>query len=258
MIGDKSDQLSRLKSLLPRWFGDVAPLLGALLGGFAYVQAFLFHLIAYAKLQTRVHTATGGWLDLISADFFGSTLPRSTGQSDQSFRTGILTNLLRPRGTRAAVVAALESLTGQTPDIFEPLRVVDTGGYGVPTTGYSAGGRYGSALLPYQAFVTAYRPAGSGVPVVAGYGIPTGAYSTPSRSEYVNLASTLDVVTDSEIYAAIDRVKVAGTIIWTRIVNYADGIGNVVKPPALIRTPTSDSTFASIDSTLLSLDMTIS
>lgn len=217
--GDRSDQLRRLKALLPRWFGDRSATLDALLSGFAYVQAFLFDLIAYAKLQTRVRTATGGWLDLISSDFFGDAVPRLAGQSDSSFRTRIIINLFRKRGTRAAVVAVLEDLTGRTPTIFEPLRVADTGAYAIPTSGYGVAARYGSALLPYQGFVIAYRPLGSGIPYVAGYGIPTGAYSTPSRSAYASLGDALDGISDADIYAAIDSVKVAGTVAWTRIVN---------------------------------------
>jgi hypothetical protein len=215
--GDQSDQVGRLKALLPRWFGDTVPVLSALLAGYGYVQAFLFSLVTYAKLQTRVLTATGGWLDLISADFFGTGLPRIAGQSDASFRNRIIANLFRKRGTRADVIAVLESLTGRTPDVFEPRRVLDTGAYGAPLTGYGAAGGYGSILLPYQAFVTAYRPLGTGIPLISGYNIPAGGYGVPSRAAYGDISTITEPVNASDIFAAIDSVKPAGTIVWARI-----------------------------------------
>lgn len=81
--------------------------------------------------------------------------------------------------------------------------------------GYSVAGAYGSILLPYQAFITAFRPMGQGLPFVSGYGISTGAYSTPSRSAYGQLSG--GDVTDEDIYAAIDATKPIGTVAWTRI-----------------------------------------
>jgi hypothetical protein len=217
--GDRPDQFKRLKSLLPNWFGDQHPVLDALLSGYAYVQAFIFDLIVFARLQTRILTATGGWLDLISADFFGAALPRQPGQSDSAFRTRIIISLFRERGTRAAVIKVLEDLTGRTPIIFEPFRLQDCGAYRAPTSGYGVAGHYGSALLPYQAFVIAFRPLGSGIPLIAGYGVSTGGYHTPSRAAYASLGDALDGVSDADIYAAIDSVHCEGTIAWTRIVN---------------------------------------
>lgn len=217
--GDRADQFRRLKSLLPPWFGDRTPLLDALLGGYAYIQAFLYDLIAFARLQTRIMTATGGWLDLISADFFGNGLPRIAGQTDNSYRTRILINLFRERGTRAAIVKVLTELTGREPSIFEPFRVQDTGGYAMPCCGYGLAGHYGSALLPYQGFVVAFRPLGSGIPLIAGYGVSTGGYSTPSRAAYASLGDALDGVSDDDIFAAIAGVIPAGTVAWTRISN---------------------------------------
>lgn len=81
--------------------------------------------------------------------------------------------------------------------------------------GYGVAGAYGSVLLPYQAFITAFRPNGQGLPFVSGYGISTGAYSAPSRSSYGKLS--VGDVTDADIYAAIDATKPIGTVAWTRI-----------------------------------------
>ncbi len=74
-------------------------------------------------------------------------------------------------------------------------------------------------LLPYQAFVTAFLPAGTGIPYVAGYGTPDGGYGQASQAELASIRMIQDAVTDAEIYAAIDSVKPAGTIVWTHISN---------------------------------------
>src|SRR5947207_74321 len=129
-VGDQQNMLQRLKALIPAtWFGDTSPLLDALLNGLAKAASFSYSLILYATLQTRIKTATDGWLDMISADFFGSSLPRKANQSDASFRNRIVINLFRERATRNAVVKVLTDLTGRAPIIIEPQRPADTGAY---------------------------------------------------------------------------------------------------------------------------------
>lgn len=225
MIGDFSDIFSRLKGKLPtRWFGGVTdsmPLVDGVLSGIATLLSFVYALYSYAKLQTRIATATDGWLDMIAADFFGPAgLLRKAGQSDASYRLVIMANLFREKATRNAIVRILSSLTGRAPTIIEPMRPADTGAYGAPNIGYGMAGAYGSMSLPYQAFVIAYRPvSNAGIASVAGYGIPSGAYATPSRAEYASISMVTGGVTDADIFAAIDAVKPAATIVWTRISN---------------------------------------
>ncbi len=197
MTGDQADQLKRLKSLLPPWFGDTSPLLDAVLTGVSAIQVFVYGLIAYAALQLRIATATGGWLDLIAYDFFGRGLVRAPGQSDDLFRAAIGINLVRPRATRPAIDAVLVAATGRHPAIIEPGRPQDTGGYGKPMMGYGIAGAYGSVVLAAQAFVTAYRP----------------------------FPGTLQV-TDLQIYAAVEATRPAGSIMWVRIVDgFTDPFG---------------------------------
>jgi hypothetical protein len=216
--GDPRDMVSRLKALLPNgWFQDATPVLDGLLNGVANALAFAYSLFTYVRLQTRIGTATDGFLDLISFDFFGTALPRKPQEQDATFRSRILAELLLARATRAGLVRALQILTGRTPLVFEPARPADTGGYNTNSMGYGLAGAYGSVRLPYQAFVTAYRPLTQGVPNIAGYGSPEGAYSTPSQTEYANPSLVLGVITDADIYAAIDSVKPAGTLVWSRI-----------------------------------------
>lgn len=217
MTGDQNDVFLRIKSVLPRWFGSESPLLDALLQGLAGTAAFVYSLYAYARLQTRVLTATDGWLDMIAADFFGTDLQRQANQSDARFRARIIVNLIRERGTRNAIIRVLTDLTGRAPTIYEPQRPLDTGAYSATHSGYGAAGCYGSMLLPYQAFVVARRQASSGIPYVAGYGVSTGGYGVASRGDYASISDVVGFISDDDIYAAIDSVKPIGTTVWTRI-----------------------------------------
>jgi hypothetical protein len=212
---------SRLKAALPqRWFGstsDSMPVVDSVLAAATTALSFIYSLYAYAKLQTRIKTATDGYLDLIAADFFGTSIQRKANQTDASFRATIIANMFRERATRNAIVKVLQDLTGRTPKIIEPKRPADTGAYGGPLIGYGLAGAYGSLQMPYQAFVIAYRPLGTGIPSVAGYGVSTGAYSTASQAEWASLSMIQGAVTDADIYAAIDSVRPAATIVWTNI-----------------------------------------
>jgi len=218
MTGDQADMLARLKAVLPRWFPDSVPILDGILSGLALAASLLYQVIAYADLQVRIKTATDGWLDLIAYDFFGATLVRTSGQSDESLRTRILINLLRERVTRAALVRVLTDVTGRVPIVIEPTRPADCGGYGA-MGGYGSAGAYGSLAVPYWCFVQAFRPASSGIPFVAGYGSTPSGYSRASRGEYASLAMVQGGVTDADIYAAIEAVKPAGMTVWANISN---------------------------------------
>lgn len=215
--GDQTDMLARLKGALPlSWFKDETPTLDALLSGIAWALAFVYGLISYAQLQTRIGTAKDGFLDLISADFFGTSLLRRNAEMDTSYRPRILAQLLREKATRKGMVGMLTTLTGRAPIVFEPERPADTGGWG-GGCGYGVAGGWGSTLLPCQVFVTAFRPTGSGVPNVAGYGCSPAGYGVGSQAEYASLSMVQGAVTDADIYAAVDATKVAGTTAWTRI-----------------------------------------
>lgn len=223
MIGDQNDILQRIKSTLPRWFSDESAVLGGVLVGLSRAWSFAHDLYTYAKQQTRIMTATDGWLDMIAADFFGASIRRAANQTDASFRARIVANLLREKGTRDAIVKVLTDITGRAPRVFEPARPADSGGYGYGA-GYGVAGGYGSLMLPYQAFVTAYRPASSGIPNVAGYGgtvggVGPGGYGVASQLEYASISMIQGAITDADIYAAVDAVAPAGVVVWTQITN---------------------------------------
>lgn len=216
--GDQKDIFNRLKALLPpTWFDANSPFLDGVLTACAQALAWCYSLYVYAKIQTRISTATDGWLDLAAYDFFGTNVQRSAGQSDDLFRNQMKISLFRERGTRQAIIDILEDMTGKTPYIFEPQRPMDTGSYGGPMIGYGVAGGYGSLMLPYQAFVTAYRPSGSGIPYIAGYSSTPSGYSVASRGEYASQSMITGSITDVQVYEAIAAVKMEGTLVWVRL-----------------------------------------
>jgi hypothetical protein len=140
-IGDKDDIVQRQVGVLPPWFPDLAnaPVLKAILGGVGGALAFVFNFYTYAKLQTRIATATSGWLDLIAWDFFGGRFVRRNSELDAGWRLRIVKEILRPRQTRAAITQALQDLTTRTPLILEFFNPQDMGGYDVSIGGYGVG-----------------------------------------------------------------------------------------------------------------------
>lgn len=213
---------------LPRsWFAsDDIPVLRGLLNGLAAPLSWIYQLYAYTLLQMRIGTATGAWIDRISYDFLGNRLPRkkyvdpftgvqTSAENDDTYRARVKAEIMRPRQTRAAIVQALEDLTGKTPQIFEPWNPGDCGAYGMGMMGYGVAGCYGSLELANQIFVTALRPQGSGVPGVGGYGQGQIAYG--QTGEYIDDSQITGPVTDADIYAAVAGVKAGGMTAWVAI-----------------------------------------
>jgi len=229
MIGDRRDIASRLRAVLPtKWFGDATPILDTILNGLGAGWEYVYQLQLYAKQQTRLNTASDLWLDLFAGDFFGSRVQRAAGQSDNAFRVVIQRMLLREHATRPAMTSALLNLTGRMPRIFEPANTADTGGYcslrsqGAPPqgggVGYNVGGGWGSLALPYQCFVTAFRPIENGVAYVSGCGMNGAGYCGGSI-EYANLDLLNGHVSDADILNEITNVAPVGTVAWTNIVS---------------------------------------
>ncbi|MGX7707968.1 hypothetical protein [Methylobacterium sp. Gmos1] len=252
--GDPDDMVARLRALLPPWFPDDDPILDGLLGGIAALLAFTYDLIADLKRQTRIATATGGWLDLIAFDYFGIRFGRRPDEADDAFRPRILKELLRPRATREAIVEALVDLTGRTPLIAEPWNPGDCGAYdvgtmayagsveAVPVSGYDAAlggwdagrfayvvassdagsfpgaGCWGSLDYPCQIFVTAFRPISRGIPDISGFDMPGAGYDLGPLA-YINQADVDSQIADAEIYARLAETAAAGVTVWTAIQN---------------------------------------
>ena len=95
---------------------------------------------------------------------------------------------------------------------------MDTGSYRAGGAGYGVAGGYGSMLLPYQCFVTAFLPiSNSNLPSVAGYGVSSAGYGVPSRGEYVSVLMAEGSVQATEICNAIAEVKPIATTVWVKI-----------------------------------------
>jgi len=226
MTGDLSDFVSRLRSVLPkRWFGDQATNLTAILASIATPWVWLYDLLSYVILQTRISTATDNWLDLIAFDFFGSDLIRESGETDTSYRSRILGALLRGAATRSAIRASLQLLTGSEPRIFEPTRCGDTGSYSTLANGplppgsglaYGVAGGWGNPDLPFQFFVSVTRPPTPVVGMLAGYATDAGGYGQGSIA-YVDLSLLPGQVTEEDVQQTLSSLLPVNTIAWLQI-----------------------------------------
>lgn len=173
---------SRMRALLPDgWFPsgpamgetEQAPVLNAMLQGFGSVFRFVWALLTYIYPQQRLATATGPMLDIFAQDFFGSNLPRLTGESDDDYRARIKAELMPVRFIRPAIEDAISGSWDDKWALIEPRNANDTkgiasmsspavgGGYGYGSKiGYEnladigdACLRYGSELAPFQGFI---------------------------------------------------------------------------------------------------------
>lgn len=181
------DFANRVRALLPNgWFPDNAPVLNSVLQGHGYAAYTCQTQANYTKNQTRLATATDYFLDLAAQDFYGNNLPRAAGESDPSYRSRITATLLRPKATRQSMVDSLTRLTGQTPVVFEPMRILDTGAYNnVRTLAYNTAGGYGSSSTPFQCFINVVIPS-------------------------VGMSF-------NDVYSVVNDVKICGTLCWVGI-----------------------------------------
>lgn len=222
-IGDGDNILSRLKSVLPAWWPQLTPILDAVLSGFATIGARGYAILQYARLQTRIATATDGFLDIAAFDFFGLRVRRRVSQSDSVLRKVIRDEVLRTRGTRPGIAKALLDLTGSPASIFEAYYAYDTGGWDTFSLAYDQFGAYGSRDLPYQMFINVVQPIGAGVPNVAGYDTSWAAWGG-GFSAYIDQTDITGTVTDQDIYDTIEATRAAGMTCWVNI-GYPPTIG---------------------------------
>lgn len=240
--GDQADFTARVKAVINSdWLPDSTPILDGILSGCAYGWSYCYGMIQFVKAQSRRLTASGVFMDMIAFDFFGSWITRRTSETDAALSTRIGNELFRPKGTRFGLVKALTDLTGHAPAIFEPGNTLDTGGVGylgmTVGTGLAVGGAgvvgaggAGSLAMPFQFFLTAYRPSGGGIPGVMGAYLGTGAAyggvgslsnhgAGAGALEAASLSFLFGQITDAEIVEVILDVKPVATLPWIRISN---------------------------------------
>jgi hypothetical protein len=217
-VGDQQDFTSRLLRLLPTgWFPSEAPRLNAVLQGAAASLSAAFAMLSFVKAQTRIQTASGSFLDLISQGYFGGELPRLQYESDAAYAGRIRYNLTAPRGTRDGMMQMLQQLTGNTPIIFQPnlpsdcmclgslanpeaagggseLNSIASGGYQTPypsfgsfRAGFGASAAWGTLLMPCQVFIIVAPPI-TGLAIYSAYD-GYGSMASPASGGAGGLAS---------------------------------------------------------------------
>ncbi len=222
--GDAADIAARMRAVLPRrWAADASPMLQAVLLGLGTGWAIVAAQITALRAQLRIATATGDMLDIISPDFFGAGgLLRLAGESDAAYSARIRREITRERVTRAGLSAAIADLIGQAPTLFEAWNTGDTGGWDTGAMGWDTAGRWGSLDYPAQVFVDVPPQINAGIPNMQGwtgdgdYSAAIGGYDAGAFA-YIDEAPPAGVVTDGDIYAAINRTVAAGVTAWTRI-----------------------------------------
>lgn len=212
------DMLTRQKAGLPRgWFPDVSPVLDALLTGATSVFQSSYDLLLYVGQQSRLSTASDGWLDLAAYDFLGLRFRRHSGQTDDSFRAALLAEIFRERVTRRGIEQAVEDLTGIEVRTFEPWNPTDCGGFDTGYLGWDMLGRWGAVDLPRQIFIALTQPLGAGIPNVGAFdGTGIGGFDTGAE-EYGDLSQVVGPVTDQNIYDTINATRAAGITAWVAI-----------------------------------------
>lgn len=207
--GDLNDITARIAATFPPWVPTSLPIINAVLTGVARGFAHVYRLLQFMRTQSRIKTATGGFLDLISYDYFGTNMLRRKAEPDSVFQARLLLELLRPRVTLAAVRQMLIDLTGRVPLIIEPGYPGNIGAWDVGTFAFDASGCWINAGIGNQVFITAFRPIGNGVPLVSGYDSYAGGWDVPNFS-FVDLSQITGPLTDAEITAQILRTVAAG------------------------------------------------
>jgi len=222
-VGDQNDISNRLSAVIPSsWFKWPNPLYTAFIQGISAVFATNYALIIYAKAQTRMATAIGGFLDLISYDYFGLTLPRKNSESDASFLARIQEQFGVERVTLKGMITALTNLTGKAPTIIEPWNTGTCGALDVGTlalydqNGAGGAGFIGDTNLPAQVFMIVHRQVQAGVANVAGLdsnvaGLDAGPLEITDQT-MINGA-----LTDADIYATINATRPTGVICWVAL-----------------------------------------
>ena len=152
----RSEMQARMRAVLPSgWFAErgadpvsPTPVLDAVLAGQATAWVAMFAQLQAVFAQTRLASASGGALEMISTDFFGAALGRGAGEPDDAYRARIRAALLPARATRAALMRILTTLAPIDWRIIEPGRVADTGVIS-NVAGLHAAGGYGLGPIRY-------------------------------------------------------------------------------------------------------------
>lgn len=223
------DLTRRLVNLFPRpWSDDASKQPGGIL--FAIMDSVfgaqnynILQAIQFIWASTRITTAYGSALDVISVDYFGTGLPRQPGESDTSFKARIFQALLQPRVTRANIQNAIYLQVGVEPTMTELWNPADASAYDevsffdIDNPPHNSC-KWGDDSLQYQGLISLEAPVYS----VAGgqpmYGYDIGAAYDTGSEAYFNLTPTTSSAFTQEVNNTIAAFKAEGTAIWTRYI----------------------------------------
>jgi hypothetical protein len=235
-VGDEADVTGRVLSTIPAdWFppssidSSVTPIRDAIASGAGAVFSWIYSLIGYTRLQTRIGTATDGFLDIISQDFYGGTLPRLKSESDDTFRQRILGNLFLAANTRTAIANALAAVTGYPVRIIEPWQPSDNlvwnrGFWGVDTRfspGQWSNGSARCVFLVQCALPPTFAPPGT-----ARFGWNNGFWGVTVAGNGWYWNNVIAIDTPMKIVAStINKLRSVGIRVYLQFVSPAQLLG---------------------------------
>lgn len=216
------------------------PVLDAFMSGWANgIATWIWWLLNYVQQQMYITTATGGWLDIVSADFFGPDLPRYGGESDTAFRARIEDNLFLPANTRLAIQTALQALTGASVRMIEPWQPNDTACWGGPKTYWGVNsavtpGNWSNGDRRYQGFIQCVlpQPQGGGANFTSVWGNSGAVVNSMFWGTIVGWWWNTSLTTGAAqlVYNLLNKLKVYSTTIWVQFVP-PPGTGNTFTLP---------------------------
>lgn len=223
--GDSTDVTARLFRWLPtRWFPTGSGTrVYATMVGFSSALSAVYQQVVYVRLQARLGTVTDGFADLASYDYLANELPRIPGETDPAYVARIKANIFLAANTRAAIIAAVEGVTGQPARVIEPWQPNDTFVWGRSFWGVNTRvnpGQWANGNQRYKGLVVCSLPAGQGGGNPRfGWGNffwATGpSYAVASGSWWGSALASSGI---DLIISALKRVKVFGTSIYIQIV----------------------------------------
>ncbi len=214
---------TRLVNTQPaQWYSDAAKapmgVLYSLMYSLGQVLQNLQLGLQYSYDAVYLQTAIGAALDSAVADFYGTSLVRLPGETDQALSTKAQASLFQPVGTEQALRQALYNFTGRYPVIVNEWNLTQTGMWG---TGFfdAPPGPYGlffASGVPYQCFVQTVLPSIAALNGGPLYCWGAGFFFGSPTSYWADLEGAANGL--QQLYDVINSVKPEGVVVWVQIV----------------------------------------
>ena len=235
-----------LKNALPiGWFQDNTPVIDALMNGFVWCVQLIMNTLDLVIPQMRIKTSTGGFLDIIGNDFFGTNLQRLPNEKDSTYLSRILSVLFQSKNTYAALYDAVSNYyfnqsdvsialyeygmftsgnlsledgvtdinneDSTTVDLETSLQTIPNNSFPVGLNFQDAAVRYSTDLQPYESLLIL-----SGASLVEN--TIDNENDTPILMEDgTNMDNEFVGTLDQSLFNLIERIKPVGTVVWVSI-----------------------------------------